>query len=101
QSAQDLGKCSLHDRMMTPALVKTEVAHCLEQEQTGHPMWFEVVGFDVSKLILTRHQLDEMLPQRPLLLVDASGHTLFANSAALEAAHVDGHTKDPTGGHIE
>ena len=101
QSAQDLGKCSLHDRLVTPELVKTEVAHCLEQEAPDHSRWFEVVGVNVSKLSLTRRQLDEMLPQRPLLLVDASGHTLFANSAALEAAHVDAHTKDPAGGHIE
>jgi len=98
QSAQDLGKCSLHDRLMTPELVKTEVAHCLEQEAPVHPLWFEVVGVNVSTLSLTRQQLDEMLPQRPLLLVDASGHTLFANSAALEAADVDAKTKDPAGG---
>lgn len=101
QSAQDLGKCSLQDRLMTPEILKTEVAHCLAQEPPDHPHWLEVVGVNVSKLTLTRQQLDQMLSQRPLLLVDASGHTLFANSAALEAAHVDSATKDPTGGHIE
>ncbi len=101
QSAQDLGKCSLHDRMMTPALVEAEVAHCLQQEPADHPLWLEVVGVNVSKLSLTRQQLDQMLPRRPLLLVDTSGHTLFANSAALAAAHVDASTPDPPRGQIE
>ena len=101
ESAQDRGKCNLHDRMMSPQTLRTEVAHCLAQEPRNHPLWFEVVSVNVSNLELTRRQLDQMLPRRPLLLEDASGHTLFANSAALEAAHVDASTKDPAGGRIE
>ncbi len=101
QSAQDFGKCNLRDRMMSPETLVTEVAHCLAQEPPDHPPWFEVVGVNVSNLKLTRRQLDQMLPRRPLLLEDASGHTLFANSAALAAAHVDARTKDPAGGRIE
>src|SRR5215469_1623668 len=101
ESAQDLGKCNLHDRMMSPETLRTEVAHCLAQEPRDHPPWFEVVSVNVSNLKLTRQQLDQMLAHRPLLLEDASGHTLFANSAALEAAHVDASTKDPAGGRIE
>ena len=101
QSAQDLGKCNLHDRMMTARVLEQEVAHCRAEESPDHPPWFEVVGVNVSNLELTRQQLDQMLPHRPLLLEDASGHTLFANSAALEAAHIDASTKDPAGGRIE
>ncbi|MBV9695996.1 MAG: amidohydrolase [Gammaproteobacteria bacterium] len=101
ESAQDLGKCSLHDRMMDAAALKSEVARCLAQEPAVHGPWFEVAGVNVSQLSLTRSQLDEMLRDRPLLLEDASGHTLFANSAALAAAHVDATTKDPVGGHLE
>src|ERR1700757_1071498 len=101
ESAQDLGKCNLHDRMMSPEALRTEVAHCLAQEPRDHPPWFEVVSVNVSNLELTRQQLDQMLPHRPLLLEDASGHTLFANSAALQAAHVDASTRDPAGGRIE
>jgi predicted amidohydrolase YtcJ len=101
ESAQDLGKCSLHDQLMTAALVMSAVARCLAREPPDHPAWFEVVGVNVSKLVLSRQQLDQVLPDRPLLLEDASGHTLFANSAALEAAHVDAATRDPAGGRIE
>jgi len=101
ESAQDLGKCSLQDRMLDPAALRTAIKLCLTDEPVAHPSWFEVIGVNVSQLTLTRRELDEMLPNRPLLLEDASGHTLFANSAALEAAHIGRGTKDPAGGHIE
>jgi predicted amidohydrolase YtcJ len=101
QSAQDLGKCNLGDQPTTAALLTKQVAACLASEPPNHPLWFEVAGVDVSKLVLTREQLDRMLPGRPLLLEDASGHTLFANSAALEAAHLDATTRDPPGARIE
>lgn len=101
QSAGDLGKCNLHDQVVTPESLRRKVAHCRAQESPDHPLWLEVVGVNVSNLELTRQQLDQMLPHRPLLLEDASGHTLFANSAALEAAHIDASTKDPPGGRIE
>ncbi|MBV8403306.1 MAG: amidohydrolase [Gammaproteobacteria bacterium] len=101
EGAQDLGKCSLHDRLLGPEAVKREVARCLAQEPADHPPWFEVVGVNVSNLELSRQQLDQMLSHRPLLLEDASGHTVFANSAALEAARIDATTRDPTGGRIE
>lgn len=101
ESAQDLDKCNLKDRMMTPQTLKVEVTRCLAQEPANHRPWFEVVGVNVSELTLSRRQLDEMLPHRPLLLEDASGHTLFANSDALNAAHINASTKDPVGGRIE
>lgn len=101
ESAQDLAKCNLHDRMIAAEALKMEVARCLAHEPPDHPSWFEVVSVNASNLKLTRQQLDQMLRHRPLLLEDASGHTLFANSAALEAAHVGASTKDPAGGRIE
>jgi predicted amidohydrolase YtcJ len=101
ESSQDIGKCSLEDRMLDPAALRTAVKHCLTREPAAHEPWFEVVGVNASQLTLTRQELDEMLPNRPLLLEDASGHTLFANSAALAAAHIGRSTPDPAGGHIE
>ncbi|MBV9343366.1 MAG: amidohydrolase [Gammaproteobacteria bacterium] len=101
ESAQDLGKCSLQDRMLDPAGLRSEVKRCLARESTPRSPWVEVVGVNVSQLTLTRRQLDDLLSDRPLLLEDASGHTLFANSAALAAAHIDANTPDPVGGHIE
>ncbi|UUT35975.1 amidohydrolase family protein [Microbacterium elymi] len=48
----------------------------------------------------TRHQLDEIVRDRPVALSDAGHHTLWVNSRALELAGVDRHTPQPHNGHI-
>jgi predicted amidohydrolase YtcJ len=44
--------------------------------------------------------LDEIVPDRPVYLEGFDGHTWWANSKALAAAHVDKNTPDPWGGAI-
>ena len=44
--------------------------------------------------------LDEIIPDRPVYLEGFDGHTWWANSAALAAAHVTKSTPDPPGGTI-
>jgi predicted amidohydrolase YtcJ len=44
--------------------------------------------------------LDEIIPDRPVYLEGFDGHTWWANSAALAAAHVTKNTPDPPGGMI-
>jgi predicted amidohydrolase YtcJ len=101
QSAQDLGKCSLDDKALTPSVIKSRVAACLK-EQPGEPaQWFEVVMVNPSGLTLTLADLDSMLPDRPMLLSGSDGHTVWANSPALNFAHITAATQDPAGGHIE
>ncbi len=46
----------------------------------------------------TRSDLDRLVPDRPLVLVHASGHALVVNSALLSAAGVDRAPTDPPGG---
>jgi predicted amidohydrolase YtcJ len=101
ESSHELGKCNLADKMVTPAEVKAMVGECLKKEPADHPPWFEVVQVNASKLVLSRQDLDSISPKRPLLLNSADGHTVWANSAALEAAHIGAGTKDPVGGRIE
>jgi predicted amidohydrolase YtcJ len=98
-SAQDMGKCNLGDAMLSPAAVKEKVAACLKKNPGDS--WFEVVQVNPSGLTLTLKDLDSMLAGRPLVLSGSDGHTLWANSAALEAAHVTAATKDPANGRIE
>ena len=44
--------------------------------------------------------LDAILPGRPVYLESYDGHTWWANSKALEAAHITGDTPNPPGGEI-
>ncbi len=101
QSAQDLGKCNLDDKPLAPAAVKKRIAACLSQNPGDPARWFEAVMVDPSDLTLSLADLDSMLPNRPLLLNGSDGHTVWANSPALTAAHITAATKDPVGGRIE
>jgi predicted amidohydrolase YtcJ len=101
QSAQDLGKCSLDDKPLAPADIKSRVAGCLKDQPGERTQWFEVTMVNPSRLTLTLADLDSMLPERPLLLEGSDGHTIWANSPALKLAGITAATKDPPGGHIE
>ena len=47
------------------------------------------------------HQaLSEISPENPVLLFHASGHALYANKAAMDAAGINRETPDPSGGEI-
>lgn len=48
----------------------------------------------------THHTLSAASPEHPVMLKHASGHALMANAAAMLAAGVDRHTRDPEGGRI-
>jgi predicted amidohydrolase YtcJ len=101
QSAQDLGKCSLDDKALAPPDIKSRVRTCLKERPGERTQWFEVVMVNPSGLTLTLADLDSMLPDRPMLLSGSDGHTVWANSSALNLAHITAATKDPAGGHIE
>jgi len=49
----------------------------------------------------TRFELDEVAPDNPVFLIDASCHAGFVNSMALARVGIDEHTPDPAGGEIE
>lgn len=49
----------------------------------------------------TRYELDEVAPNNPFFLLDASCHAGYANSLALAAVGVSAHTPQPWGGEIE
>ena len=46
------------------------------------------------------YSLSDVSPDNPTLLIHASGHSLFANEAAMKAAGVNIETPDPEGGEI-
>lgn len=67
--------------------------------------WLRGRGWTVSAwpnhAFPTAAELDAVLPDRPALLSDKSGHAAWANSAALRLAGVDETTPDPPGGQIQ
>jgi predicted amidohydrolase YtcJ len=101
EGSEDLGKCSLDDKMLSPSEVKVRVAQCLKEHPVDAGRWFEVVHVNPSGLTLTLGDLDSMLADHPLLLDGSDGHTVWANTAAMKAARIDAATKDPAGGRIE
>lgn len=48
----------------------------------------------------SRHDLDAVVPNRPVLLERADGHAAVVNSRALALAGIDASTSDPDGGQI-
>jgi predicted amidohydrolase YtcJ len=101
QSAQDLGKCSLDDKPLTPSALKSRVGTCLREHPGDRARWFEAIMVNPSGLILNLADLDSLLADRPMLLSGSDGHTVWANTPALKLAHITADTKDPAGGHIE
>lgn len=70
--------------------------------QTPADGW--IVGFGYQARALkegrapTSEELDQVSPDRPVMVVDSSGHLGAANAAAFKAAGITADTPDPTGG---
>jgi predicted amidohydrolase YtcJ len=100
--APDCADCS------TPPLsALPEVLVAIERHGASVPngQWVRGMGFHLGHIREqrnpTRHELDEVAPDNPFVLLDASCHAGFANSLALARVGIDSHTPDPGGGEIE
>lgn len=75
-----------------------------KKNDKGEWMWVEGFGYDEAVLEEKRapnvKDLDEVSTTQPILVYHSSGHILASNSAALNLAGVNEHTKDPEGGKI-
>jgi predicted amidohydrolase YtcJ len=101
ESAGDIEKCTLDDKPLDTAGIEAVVAACLKANPGDRRQWFEVVQANPSGVTLTRQDLDHMLPDRPLLISGADGHTAWINSKAMAASGITAATRDPDGGRIE
>ena len=100
ESAQMLGKCSLDDKAAPFEKIKARIDACLAKNPGDPKRWYEVVMVNPTGNQLTASQLDTIL-SRPMMLEGADGHTVWLNTAALTAAHIDKATPQPKQGRIE
>ncbi len=72
--------------------------------------WIWGFGWDYGSLqecredktrVPTKHDLDPVSPDNPVLFVDFSGHAVWANGKAMEMAGVTKKTPDPDGGVVD
>lgn len=66
--------------------------------------WIFGIGFDDSvleeKRFPTRHDLDQVSTEFPIMIIHISGHFAVVNSKGLELLEIDSETKNPEGGII-
>lgn len=97
----ELGDCDLNP-LRSSEEVLAEIARCAAA-QPG-PGWLRGGGFQLPLFpggSPTAAMLDAVVPQRPVYLTSADGHSAWVNSAALELAGIDADTPDPPAGRIE
>lgn len=83
------------------AETKDEVLDRVRERNLALPEgWLHAVHYDQNRYggHLTRHDLDAISVDRPILLRHVNGHASVANTAALRAAGVGRDTADPAGG---
>jgi hypothetical protein len=95
------GRCRIPQDVDAPKLLGM-VADCVKAAAPGD--WVTGGQWQASLLQgtpITSATLDRISPNNPVMLFDVSGHSVWANSLALEAAGIMDATPDPEGGIIE
>jgi len=85
-----------------PAVIVAAVRACAERHAQGE--WIAGGQWDAASFgdePVDRRLLDEAAPSHPVALTDISGHSAWANTAALELAGITATTPNPPGGIIE
>lgn len=82
-------------------VVQETIAACVAEREPGE--WIIGGQWDAASIGAPPHRsmLDAVSPDNPVVLIDISGHSRWANTMALELSGVTGATADPPGGAIE
>jgi predicted amidohydrolase YtcJ len=106
EAGTTLLKCSLNYAALTVTEMQRQVQACLDQMKTAEPdNWLEVVSWFQESMLpagvkTSRATLDSLDTRRPILVRSSFGHTVLANSRALQLAKITAATVDPVGGKI-
>ncbi|WP_064092642.1 amidohydrolase [Rossellomorea aquimaris] len=79
--------------------VKEKASQLKEGQWVIGEGWNENLWEDAA--VLTKEELDNAVPNHPVLLKRICRHAMVVNSLALEEAGIDEHTENPAGGLIE
>jgi predicted amidohydrolase YtcJ len=99
EGALGLGGCSLEDKQLTVEAAGKVIRECLTKEPSSG--WLVVSEINSAGFRADRKGLDAIVPDRPLFLYGADGHTGWVNSKGLALAGITRDTKDPPDGRIE
>jgi predicted amidohydrolase YtcJ len=106
EAGSRLLKCSLNYDPLTVAEMQQRIQACLDKEPAGDAnTWFEVVSWFQENMRppgvkTSRADLDILKTTRPVIVRSSFGHTVLANTRALELAKLTASTPDPIGGKI-
>ncbi len=98
--------CNLNYESFTVAEFQARLQRCLDADVKHEPDgWLEATNwFQQAMLpsgtVTNKAMLDGLKTRRPILVRDAFGHTVLANSRALAAAKITRASIDPPGGRI-
>jgi predicted amidohydrolase YtcJ len=104
----------IHIHPMSPRAIAVEDAKSIKEIQErlkvkarelGPGKWITGQGWDEALLaerrVIVRDDLDAAVPNNPVVLTRAGGHSSVGNSLALKIAKIDRNTPDPDSGVIE
>jgi len=101
EAGSEIMNCSLSSSQ-NMARIKTEIKKCLNNPKTngvifghGHSI-LQFIKESKSPLAI----LDSVSSTTPILIMEETSHSVWANSAALKKLGINRTTPDPTGGHI-
>lgn len=102
-----LNACSLNYEVLSVDEFKARIQTCLDAEAGREPngwlvvrAWFQQ-SMQPAGTVADKSMLDGLKTKRPIIVRDAFGHTVLANSRALTQGKITRETRDPPGGKIE
>ncbi len=90
--------CTFDDAQLTLAQITPIIRECAAKKPGSG--WITVQELNGAGFHATLRELDAIVPDRPLVLFTADGHSVWVNSRALAAAGIDRRTVDPPEGKI-
>ena len=106
QGGAALLKCNLNYERLRVADLQIKIQACLDRSRAREPdAWLEVVGWFQEAMVpagtvTSRATLDLLKTRRPIFVMSSFGHTVLANSRALQRAGITAKTPDPLGGRV-